>query len=301
MKKYLLSFFVIAFIVPSIAFASWWNPFSWHWFIHKNQITTESTVTKTETPITVQSPTNTISNLPKNDKTSIPPIKPKETHTITTPTPSVDVCKNIEGIQTSVPLGMTATGNVCSIKQVVQQPIDICLNIEGIQTTVPSGMILQNGNCSTPIPVIPLPISVDLRISSANSITDTSATLRANLISGAPANVSFTYNQENSDVSKTTPVVYQFNNENFSAQISGLKPNTTYEFYASAYNGSSDRDSALLTFTTPLAPGTCVAGQHWDTTSDTCIPTPTCPTGQTWCPSTNKCFHLTGCGGKGVQ
>ena len=29
MKKYLSILFLIAFIIPSIAFASWWNPFTW--------------------------------------------------------------------------------------------------------------------------------------------------------------------------------------------------------------------------------------------------------------------------------
>jgi len=29
MKKYLTVLFLVAFIVPSVAFASWWNPFSW--------------------------------------------------------------------------------------------------------------------------------------------------------------------------------------------------------------------------------------------------------------------------------
>jgi len=40
MKKYLLVLFLIAFIVPSIAFASWWNPFSWFngWTFHKTEV-----------------------------------------------------------------------------------------------------------------------------------------------------------------------------------------------------------------------------------------------------------------------
>jgi len=37
MKKYFLVILLIIFIVPSIAFASWWNPFSWFngWTFHK--------------------------------------------------------------------------------------------------------------------------------------------------------------------------------------------------------------------------------------------------------------------------
>jgi hypothetical protein len=32
MKKYLLVLLLVVFIIPSVAFASWWNPFSWNWF-----------------------------------------------------------------------------------------------------------------------------------------------------------------------------------------------------------------------------------------------------------------------------
>jgi hypothetical protein len=41
MKKYLSILFLIAFIVPSVAFASWWNPISWfnNWnFFHKTEV-----------------------------------------------------------------------------------------------------------------------------------------------------------------------------------------------------------------------------------------------------------------------
>lgn len=40
MKKYLSVLFLIVFIVPSVAFASWWNPFSWKVFsfLHKKEV-----------------------------------------------------------------------------------------------------------------------------------------------------------------------------------------------------------------------------------------------------------------------
>lgn len=44
MKKYLSVLLLIVFIVPSVAFASWWNPFSWKIF-HKKE------VVKIETPV----------------------------------------------------------------------------------------------------------------------------------------------------------------------------------------------------------------------------------------------------------
>jgi len=46
MKKYLLVFLFAIFIIPSIAFASWWNPFSWNWFGLFN-----NTRTTTQTPL----------------------------------------------------------------------------------------------------------------------------------------------------------------------------------------------------------------------------------------------------------
>jgi hypothetical protein len=274
MKKILLSIFTLSIILPSIALASWWNPFSWFngWNFHKTEITIENPTQKNTVPNTV---TNDMS-----DKVVTPTTDTKQKN------PSITV-KTIPKKDTTKPQVLKIIPPVV----ITPTPIDICTNIEGVQTTIPSGMILQNGNCTTPTPIIPLPISVDLRISPADSITYNSATLRANLISGAPANVSFTYNEENSDSNKTTPIVYQFNNENFSAQISGLKPNTTYEFYASAYNGSSDKDSALSSFTTPLAPGTCVVGQYWDVSSDECVVKPTCSTGQFWDSYSNKCCN----------
>lgn len=269
MKKYLLVLLLIVFIIPSVALASWWDPFSWFngWNFNKTEITTENPLQKITVPVTT-----TTNDVPS--KVTIPTVSTKQNNF-----PIAE--KTIPQKNTTQPKQVPQV--VPPVVTTPQQPIDICLNIEGIQTSVPAGMILQNGNCSTPIPVIPLPISVDLRINSANSITDTSATLRANLISGAPANVSFTYNEENSDSNKTTPIVYQFNNENFSAQISGLKPNTTYEFYASAYNGSSDIESDVMSFTTQLAPGTCLMGQSWNNSSNSCITTPICPKkGQIW-------------------
>ena len=64
-------------------------------------------------------------------------------------TPPVDVCPNIAGVQTSVPAGMIkdASGNC------VTPPVDVCPNIEGVQTSVPAGMVKDAaGNCVTPPP-----------------------------------------------------------------------------------------------------------------------------------------------------
>ena len=49
MKKYFLALFLLTFIVPSIAFASWWNPFSWSMF-HKKEVTPQVQVETQKTP-----------------------------------------------------------------------------------------------------------------------------------------------------------------------------------------------------------------------------------------------------------
>jgi len=49
-KKILISFLLITLLTPSVAFASWWNPFSW--FQEKNKIEITSEIS-TSTPITI--------------------------------------------------------------------------------------------------------------------------------------------------------------------------------------------------------------------------------------------------------
>ena len=70
---------------------------------------------------------------------------------VTLPPPPVDVCPNIDGMQTVVPAGMVkdANGNCVLI------PVDVCPNIAGMQTDIPQGMIKDaSGNCVTPtVPV----------------------------------------------------------------------------------------------------------------------------------------------------
>src|ERR1035437_11196802 len=49
MKKYFLALFLLTFIDPSIAFASWWNPFSWSIF-HKKEVIPQVQVETQKTP-----------------------------------------------------------------------------------------------------------------------------------------------------------------------------------------------------------------------------------------------------------
>jgi ElaB/YqjD/DUF883 family membrane-anchored ribosome-binding protein len=50
MKKYLTIFILTVIIVPSIALASWWNPFSWNWKALFNFVTREGVQTEIKTP-----------------------------------------------------------------------------------------------------------------------------------------------------------------------------------------------------------------------------------------------------------
>jgi uncharacterized repeat protein (TIGR01451 family) len=69
------------------------------------------------------------------------------------PPPPVDVCPNIEGVQTVVPPGMIKDASGNCVTPPPPPPTDVCPNIEGVQTVVPPGMIKDaSGNCVTPPP-----------------------------------------------------------------------------------------------------------------------------------------------------
>src|ERR1035437_9589005 len=49
MKKYLITLLLTVLIIPSIALASWWNPFSWSIF-HKKEVVPSAQVEIPKTP-----------------------------------------------------------------------------------------------------------------------------------------------------------------------------------------------------------------------------------------------------------
>lgn len=70
--------------------------------------------------------------------------------------PPVDVCPNIDGMQSEVPAGYTkdANGNC------VANPVDVCPNLDGMQATVPAGYQKDaNGNCVI-IPGVTPPVTI---------------------------------------------------------------------------------------------------------------------------------------------
>lgn len=118
MKKYLSILLLIAFIVPSIVFASLWNPFSWFscWSFCKSEITQQS---EKENQKTLEEKNAELQK-------QIDELKNQQTQTVTAPQgttttkntteikPIVDVCQNIEGIQATVPSEMTAANKICT-------------------------------------------------------------------------------------------------------------------------------------------------------------------------------------------
>lgn len=165
MKKYLLILFLIVFIIPSIAFASWWNPFSWFnsWTFHKTETIPQEQVeiqkTSEEKISELQKQVDDLKNQKLNSDS--PPVvnntqkksTTKENNTnivssvkitpevVTTASPVFDVCKNIEGVQSIAPDGMQANNGNCS-------KVDLCPFMAGDQFTLPYGMLRDpDGTC----------------------------------------------------------------------------------------------------------------------------------------------------------
>jgi hypothetical protein len=105
----------------------------------------------------VQQPVDVCPNL-DGLQTSVPQGLIKDAHGRCVPVeqspPPTDVCPNIAGIQLTVPAGMIKhSSGACSVQQHEAPPTvtDVCPNIEGHQTTVPSVLVKDaNGNCVAP-------------------------------------------------------------------------------------------------------------------------------------------------------
>lgn len=123
MKKLLAILFIVIIAAPSVALASWWNPFSW--FKKKEvipQVQVEKQRTSEEKISELQkqlddlkksqlpsAPTTTtqVTNKEVKKTTSMAPIPPK----LETMKKVVDVCGEIEGVQNVVPMGYIKYGS----------------------------------------------------------------------------------------------------------------------------------------------------------------------------------------------
>ena len=156
MKKYLSILFLIAFIVPSIVFASWWNPFSWfnNWTFHKTEIAPQvqvDTKTPEEKINELQKQLDELKNQQLDSTSTTTPVledkkivpKTDNLTKVVKPAQVVDVCLNITGTQTQTPQGYSwSYGNICSVINLT----DYCPNINGIQSKVPDGMFIYGSS-----------------------------------------------------------------------------------------------------------------------------------------------------------
>jgi len=172
-KYILVSFFIIATLIPQLALASWWNPFSWNIF-KKKEITPQVQVDVQKTPeekiselqkqldeLKNQQPVSGSVTTPSQIEITKPttstkiktedikPIATKSTIVNLTPPPVqiIDVCLNIEGIQSQIPSGYSSVSNICTLINIK----DYCPNIEGVQPKIPEGKIFyrNTGECLT--------------------------------------------------------------------------------------------------------------------------------------------------------
>jgi hypothetical protein len=114
MKKYLLSLLAIILIVPSVVFASWWNPFTWFSGTSKpnTAITISSPVpTPITPPTTSTSKINPLTSSVKNNTEKVTTLK------VTTPivsTSSVSGCNSAEGYSATTGLSCSGNGSCAS-------------------------------------------------------------------------------------------------------------------------------------------------------------------------------------------
>lgn len=103
------------------------------------------------------------------------------------------------------------------------------------------------------------------------SITKNTAVLDGRLIAGAPNNMFFTYKKvgNGNEIFNTSKIVKQ-NNGSFSYSLSGLSPNTSYEFSACMYYLGAKTCARQLIFTTSpveIIGNGCVNGEIYSSTT----------------------------------
>lgn len=152
MKKSILVLFLLIFIAPSVALASWWNPISWfnNWSFNKKEVAPKVQVDIQKTPEEkIEELQKQLDEL-KNKETNItPPVaqniptKSKNKNIKQQSVQTIDVCSNIAGIQATTPIDYSwSYGNICSLINLT----DYCPNIIGVQSRIPDGMFIYGNN-----------------------------------------------------------------------------------------------------------------------------------------------------------
>lgn len=143
-KKYLLGVLALLVFIPQVTFAVWWNPGTWfnNWNFGREKFQQtevfENRVINLENEV-AQVNQALLTEQGQAEDVAIVEVAPvEEVKTVAPaakPVTIVDVCLNIEGIQTFAPTGFSVSSNICTLIPV----IDICPNIIGVQDKVPLG------------------------------------------------------------------------------------------------------------------------------------------------------------------
>jgi len=158
-NKYLLAFLFSFLFIPSIALASWWNPFSWFKKNPKPTIETTEKIKPKPSTIKVSEDTTATKATEKkvsNSKSNI--VKEKSTKEtvatssiVSSPVPPVlDICKNIEGIQSGAPDGMIANqgtylpSTINTDQQIAQIQESLNQIVKNTAPAVPPPVIIDN-------------------------------------------------------------------------------------------------------------------------------------------------------------
>ena len=172
MKKYLAVLFLIVFIAPSIALASWWNPFSWNIF-HKKEVSTPIQTTNIETVKTpevkiaeqqkqVTAPTITTIQKNKETKKVVPvvdnsAIVKAQVEAILKEKSDEQAKLDQQKTQAEIKQAQALQQIQQSVQQISQNTTptipDMCSNIDGIQASVPAGMTGVNYDCVV-VPIV---------------------------------------------------------------------------------------------------------------------------------------------------
>lgn len=106
MKKYIIFIVLVLVLLPQLAFASWWNPFSWSWF-------------KTTTPVVLFQPQE---NLPVPQDVSINEIPTPPAKVVPKKAPPAPVIKKEPVVQVPVYVPPLAPVVVPPVPQPIPQP-----------------------------------------------------------------------------------------------------------------------------------------------------------------------------------
>lgn len=153
MKKYLAVLFLSVFIIPSVALASWWNPFSWNIF-HKKEISIPIQTTNIEKIAESQKQQPTTTTPKTKEVKKIVPVINNSAIIRAQVRANVDEQTKIdkEKVEAEKKQAQTLQQIQQNIEQIAQNTTpDVCSNIDGIQKITPSGMTKNSNNNCVPI------------------------------------------------------------------------------------------------------------------------------------------------------